>query len=76
MVSWTVAYPKSALTSTYTCLDENMKKYAQVVHNFKNISKSIAYHHQPEMCNQMTDSKGFLVSKEVCGPFNYIIMIT
>ena len=47
-----------------------LKIYVQVVHQFKNIPKSIAYHHQHQMCCQMADDKSYLVSKEICGPGN------
>ena len=51
----------------YEAKHSTLKRYSQVVHNFKNIAKSIAYHHQRQMCYLMADSKTYLVSKEVCG---------
>ena len=37
------------------------------IRNYKNIAKSIAYHHQRTMCYEMADSETYLALKEVYG---------
>ena len=44
-----------------------LKQMSHVIKNFKNIPKSLAYHHQRQMCYRMEDSTTFLDLKESHG---------
>ncbi len=51
----------------YEAKHSYFKKVAQVVHNFKNISKSVAKHHQRLMCYRLSNKSTYLTSKNVYG---------
>lgn len=48
---------------------------ATLKQNFINIPKSLAYHHQRQMCNRMADKCSYLTPKEVHRPGNKTIML-
>ena len=49
----------------YEAKHSYFKRMAHVVHNFKNISKSVAKRHQRLMCYRMSDKSSYLVPRTV-----------
>ncbi len=58
----------------YEAKHSYFKKMAQVVHNFKNIHKSLAKHHQRFMCYRMADKSAYLTSRNVYGTGKYLCL--
>ena len=47
----------------YEAKHSYFKRMSQVMHNFKNISQSLAKHHQRLMCYRMPDKSTYLATK-------------
>lgn len=59
----------------YEAKHSYLKQIAYVIKNFINIPKSLAYHHQRQMCYRMADKYGYLNPKEVHGPGTMILLM-
>ena len=44
------------------------KKWAKITGNYKNISKSLAMHHQKYLCYKLADTTNFLTPTTSVGP--------
>ena len=51
----------------YEAKHSYFRKMAHVIHNFKNVAKSLATHHQSLMCYHMSDPSEYLKPKTVYG---------